>query len=556
MIITITTVSHSRNSENTIHMSKRNIVFLFVADQGYIRNIKRKVDFAAQNDILFSAVSDTYIPLLNMLSQLESESIPVKMGVVLSPALCTLLDDPQVQNQFIDWVDRRIALGKAEVVRCQKNKELLAQAQTCLDKAQKDKIDFTEVYGQKLLEKFRYFASKDMIALIPTAAAYAFLPQYADLTEVLNAQVETGLYAHRHFFGDAGEGFWLPYMGWAKGLDKVLRSYGVNYTILENHGLLFAENPPETGIFAPVRSNNSLALFGRDYDSSEEAAEPDRFCKNSIYRLQQRDIGFDLEKEALAPFAGKSKVRVQTGYKYYANGDGDEEDEIAAGDAPLYDRHAALEQVKKDALEFYTAKAEKLAKASELLHGQDVSVVCAVHADLLGQTWFEGIDWLEQLFRIAAEKKDAEFTLCRDLLQNQFTLQKVEPYPSAASGTGYGEDLLDSSNGWMLRYTRKACERIIDLTDRFPSDTGLKARLLNLGAKELLLAQSGEWPKMIHEGRIPDYVNDMFRKNIISFTTVFDSLGSNTVSTEWLTEIEKEHDIFPWMNYRVFSRKK
>ena len=97
---------------------------------------------------------------------------------------------------------------------------------------------------------------------------------------------------------------------------------------------------------------------------------------------------------------------------------------------------------------------------------------------------------------------------------------------------------------------------MIDLTERFPSDTGLKARLLNLGAKELLLAQSGDWQKMIHEDRLPDYVKDMFQKNILSFTTVFDSLGSNTVSTEWLTEIEKEHPIFPWMNYRVFSRKK
>jgi 1,4-alpha-glucan branching enzyme len=36
---------------------------------------------------------------------------------------------------------------------------------------------------------------------------------------------------------------------------------------------------------------------------------------------------------------------------------------------------------------------------------------------------------------------------------------------------------------------------------------------------------------------------------------VFDALGSNTVSTEWLTKLESKESIFPWMNYRIFSKK-
>ena len=41
-----------------------------------------------------------------------------------------------------------------------------------------------------------------------------------------------------------------------------------------------------------------------------------------------------------------------------------------------------------------------------------------------------------------------------------------------------------------MRYIRKACERIIDLSDRFPNDTGLKTRLLNLGAKHITMINS------------------------------------------------------------------
>ena len=142
------------------------------------------------------------------------------------------------------------------------------------------------------------------------------------------------------------------------------------------------------------------------------------------------------------------------------------------------------------------------------------------------------------------------------LIGNIFSLQKITPYPGAAQGNSYGEDLLDSSNDWMIRYTRKMSERMVDLSDRFPNETGLKVRLLNLGARELMLAESGEWSKMIHDGDFPEYAAKRFKESIKAFMIVFDALGSNTVSTEWLTKLEKEHLIFPWMNFRMFSPKK
>ena len=83
----------------------------------------------------------------------------------------------------------------------------------------------------------------------------------------------------------------------------------------------------------------------------------------------------------------------------------------------------------------------------------------------------------------------------------------------------------------------------------------MKARLLNLGAKELLMAQSSGWARMIENDSFPEYAKHRFIQTINDFTAVFDALGSNTVSTEWLTNLEESHKIFPWMNYRIFSRK-
>ena len=135
------------------------------------------------------------------------------------------------------------------------------------------------------------------------------------------------------------------------------------------------------------------------------------------------------------------------------------------------------------------------------------------------------------------------------------TLQKIKPYFSSEEGTGYGENMLEHSNGWMLRYIRKASERMIDLTSRFTDDTGLKARALNLAAKEILLAQSAAWQQMINTKNSPEYAEQRFKESVLAFSTVYDSLGSNSISTEWLTRMEKKHTLFPEMNYMVFSSK-
>jgi 1,4-alpha-glucan branching enzyme len=37
---------------------------------------------------------------------------------------------------------------------------------------------------------------------------------------------------------------------------------------------------------------------------------------------------------------------------------------------------------------------------------------------------------------------------------------------------------------------------------------------------------------------------------------VYESLGSNFISTEWLTNTEKRHTLFSEINYRVFSKRK
>ena len=72
----------------------------------------------------------------------------------------------------------------------------------------------------------------------------------------------------------------------------------------------------------------------------------------------------------------------------------------------------------------------------------------------------------------------------------------------------------------------------------------------------MLLAQSDNWQKMVYDGNMPEYAKEAFTRNIKNFNLVFESLASSTVSTEWLCNLEKQDCIFPWLSYKVFSKKK
>ena len=531
-------------------MADKNLILVLNSRQEYVRySGEDEKKYAAQINRLFKSISDLYIPLIDCFERLESEKIPFKIALVITPILCSLLEDRMIQAQYIQWLDKRIELGKKELERCKDNPDIVKAVTLCFEKASDDKIRFLR-YGQKILKKILEYHNKGYVELLATCGTEIFFPHYRGMEEIMGAQVETGIYAFRRAFGDVPDGFWLPEMGFCRGVEKILSLYGINYTILDARTFLFSENPVEKGIFCPARLNNILAAFGNDPEFHAELFEPDGFACNPVYKNQNLDIGFELSAEYFPDFFDSGSPRYELGYKYRNKKGG------AASDS-IYDYDAAKKQCALDAEEFIRRKSDKLAAAEKLLpEEKNISLVFTLDSSLLLSEWTEGVLWIENIFRAAAKTNEIKFEHCKNLLQNQFELQKIFPYFGSSDGQGYGEDFLSGKNNWMLRYVRKASERMVDLANRFPSDTGLKVRLLNAGAKELMLAQSCIFSLMINNDDSPDYARSYFNRCINDFTEVFDALGSNTVSTEWLTKLESVHRFFPWMNYRIFSTKR
>ena len=76
---------------------------------------------------LNDAISNTYLPLLRTLRNLDTGSVPFKLTFTISPTLASMLADPVLQERFVSYLDARIALGEKEVERIGAREEQACQ---------------------------------------------------------------------------------------------------------------------------------------------------------------------------------------------------------------------------------------------------------------------------------------------------------------------------------------------------------------------------------------------------------------------------------------------
>jgi 1,4-alpha-glucan branching enzyme len=216
-----------------------------------------------------------------------------------------------------------------------------------------------------------------------------------------------------------------------------------------------------------------------------------------------------------------------------------------------------VEKALEHARLFLENQTARFSEAVQYMKEVPVSL-CACNADNFGRFWYEGPQFIEALFRLSGGYREIQFLTPAEYLykQNISGFENSIPEFSSRGTNGYAEMWLDSSNDWLYRHLIRSTDRMIELAERFPDDTGLKERALNQAAREIFLAAASDWPKMLYQEDYAEYARAQIEGSLRNFTTIYEALGSNYISTEWLTTLEKRHNLFPNINYRVFRRKR
>src|SRR5215471_13589768 len=82
-----------------------------------------------EEDWLFEAITETYVPLLQMMERLVNDNVPFKLTMSLTPTLCAMLLDELLRQRYVPHLDLLIDLAARERKRNQDQPELAALSQ-------------------------------------------------------------------------------------------------------------------------------------------------------------------------------------------------------------------------------------------------------------------------------------------------------------------------------------------------------------------------------------------------------------------------------------------
>src|ERR1043166_1467018 len=192
---------------------------------------------------LFEGITETYIPLLQLIEGWAKDSMQVCLTLTLTPTLCSMLLDPLLQDRYLRHLERLIELAEKEILRTHWEKPFNELAKAYLERF-KSVRDFYTGCDRNLIAIFRKFQDAGRLEIITSAATHSVLPLLGQHPPSLRAQILVARDHYRTCFGRDPRGFWLPECAYSAGLETILLEAGIRWFITDTHGILNASPRP------------------------------------------------------------------------------------------------------------------------------------------------------------------------------------------------------------------------------------------------------------------------------------------------------------------------
>ena len=502
-----------------------------------------------EEEWLYEAISETYIPLLLNFKKLEEEKVDFRITMSLTPPLLNMLDNKLLQKRYIKYVKKHIELATKEVKRTAYDKRLNELSKYYLDRYSNDLHVFKDVYNCDLISAFKHFQDIGVLEIITCGATHGYFPILYVNEKTVKAQIAVGVETYKNFFGKPPRGIWLPECGYVPEADKYLKEFGIDYIITESHGILYADPTPIFGTFAPIVSPNGVIAFGRDIESSRQVwSSVCGYPGDFNYREFYRDLGYDADYDYIKPYIAKNGVRVNTGIKYYRiTSKGEFKD--------YYNLQWAKDSAEKQAGHFFDSRVKQIDELSNIMEPAKPIVVCPYDAELYGHWWYEGPYWLYILFKkIYYDKGNFKLITPSEYIDKYPEMQECSPCISSWGANGYSEVWLNGLNDYVHRHLHVAGDRMVELANLYPNEKNtLRRKALNQCARELLLAQSSDWLFIITHGTMVDYAKKRIKMHIGRFTKLYEQIKNDKIDSEFLKAIQKQDCIFPEVDYMIYK---
>ena len=520
-------------------MTKGNLAIVLHAHLPYVRS---EDPGSLEEDWFFQALVECYLPLLETLEEaFRSNNQAPKITIGLSPTLLSLLEDEVLKNRFIKWIEVRL-----EVLNSLRTDNLKA-VNHLKDHLEKQLESWNSCEGN-LIGRFEKLQTLEVIDILTCAATHGYLPLLRESPETVRGQLKTAVREHQRIFKKSPMGIWLPECAYYEGLDELMSESGLRYAVLDGHGLLNADPRPRYGLYAPICTKRGVAFFGRDSESTLPVwSARDGYPGNPNYREFHRDLGWDLSIDNLKRIGINEKRPL--GIKLF---------KISSKNTSLenkqqYDPQAAQESVEKDADNYLKDRKNQLIKLENSMKIEPL-LIAPFDAELFGHWWFEGPQFLSQLF-INSKKDGIKLITLREALQAKKQIQLCNPSPSSWGQGGFHKYWLNQSNAWIVQEWSKAGREMVRICSKgMQKESDIK--IIKQAGRELLLCQSSDWSFILKAGTTTELARERINLHLKRFWLLINAIKDDKIiNQKFLEEIEKEDCIFPLISPIDWKKK-
>ncbi|MGH2378207.1 MAG: 1,4-alpha-glucan branching protein domain-containing protein [Candidatus Limnocylindria bacterium] len=469
---------------------------------------------------LHEAILGTYLPLLVTLHDLRAAEVPFRLTLGLTPVLLEQLADRDVIHRSVEYIDDQIRRAETDRTDGGGRRGELASFYASLYRSLGSA--YVVRFERDLVGAFADLARTGHVELLTSAATHGYLPLLDESS--VHLQLDTGRRASRRLLGIEPTGIWLPECAYRPGLERLLEEHGFTHFFTDAElvlGRAVRAGRMRRSARERYRSGASLAATAAVELPAARVGGPDVFRP---YLVAGSDVAAIVRHpevsgqvwSAIEGYPGDEHYRefhrkdVRSGLRYWRVTDA----RSGLGDKDEYSRERAAESVRSHAEHFVGLVRGELAAQRERT-GRDGLLVVTFDTELFGHWWFEGIDWLARVLRQLASGGPPMTTIAERLAADP-PAERVELREGSWGKDTDHSTWLNPRTAWIWEELDRMWERFADLRAHAAADE-LRQRALRQAARELLLAQSSDWPFLITTDQAADYAGERFRSHQLRF---------------------------------------
>jgi 1,4-alpha-glucan branching enzyme len=500
-----------------------------------------------EEDWLYEAITETYVPLLRVMDALERDGVPFALTMSMTPPLCEMLSDRLLLERYESRLDALIRLARA-LAETHRSTWFEAGADDALATLEGVRSTFVDTHERDLIAGFRHHQDRGALTIVTCGATHGLLA-LSGTFEGRRAQIEVARANYQKHFGRDPEGIWLGECAYQDGVDALLADHGIRFVFLETHGVNHAEPRPRYGHYRPILTDRGVAAFGRDPECSRQVWSADEgYPGDPLYREFYRDAGWDAPLELLGDLLGGGP-RKNVGLKLHRI-----TGRVALHEKQPYVPAWASERVHVHARHFLEARVAQIDRLVDGL-GIEPLLVAPYDAELFGHWWYEGPQFIEALFRTAAEYPSVRLTTPTRWLAAHPEAQICTPAPSSWGDKGFWDVWINGENAWIYKHLHRAEEAMIEVATTHTEVSALEDRALTQLGRELLLAQSSDWAFIISMKTTVPYAVKRTRLHLVNFARLYRELRAHQLDEGFLSELENRSPIFGELDWRVWRMR-